>query len=81
MSTDRLTVPIHPAALLPGDLLLRDPDASEREIEWRIDHVGRCGDVVVANYRTDDGTEGSHGFEDPAAWLTVAVRTSDLGAA
>lgn len=74
MPDTRPTVSVQPAALLPGDVLLRDPDAPEREIEWRNDRVGYCGDVRVAEYRTEDGTEGTHGFEDPTVWLTVAVR-------
>jgi hypothetical protein len=78
-SDDRsLTVQVHPAALLPGDLLLADPDVPEREVRWRIGVVGREGDVIVAEYVTEDDTEGRHGFEDPTVWLTVAVRPFDL---
>lgn len=81
MPREILTVPIHPAALLAADVLLRDPDAPEREVRWDITTVGREGDVTVADYVTDDGTEGRHGFEDPMVWLTVAVRTGALVAA
>jgi hypothetical protein len=75
MPTTRLKVQIHPAALLPDDVLLTDPDAPDREIEWRIGAVRKQDDVVVADYVTEDGTAGTHGFEDPGAWLTVAART------
>lgn len=80
VSVDQHTTTVHPVGLLPGDRLLRDPDAPERDIDWRIGHVdhGRPGPdgmrVVVADYVTDDGTEGTHGFDDPDVWLTVAVR-------
>ena len=73
-------VPVHPMGLIGGDRLLRDPDAPEREIDWRIGHVELTatpdGDrLVIAEYVTEDGTEGRHGFEDQSVWLTVAVRT------
>ena len=80
VSTDLHTTTVHPVGLMPGDRLLRDPDAPDREIDWRIGHVdhGRPGPdgirVVVAEYKTADGTEGTHGFEDQYAELTVAVR-------
>jgi hypothetical protein len=72
-----LTVQIHPGGLLPGDLLLVDPDVPDREVEWRIGPVAREGDVIVADYVTEDGTEGRHGFEDLRAWLTVAARPAE----
>jgi len=76
------TVDVHPAALLPNDVLLSDPDAPERDIRWEISAVGRerqpDGHVIVADYVTEDGTEGRHGFQDPQVWLRVAMRTGAL---
>lgn len=82
VSSEPITVSVHPAGLLLGDRLLRDPDAPERRIEWRIGRLTSRGTgvdrVVIADYVTEDGTEGTHGFEDPLAWLIVAaVRTGE----
>lgn len=66
-----LTVEVPPVALLPGDVLRCDPDAPGRKVWWRIGKVGWEGDIRTADYVTDDGTEGRHGFEDARQLLTV----------
>lgn len=70
-----LAVEVYPAALLRQDVLLADPDNPDRKVRWEIGAVGREGDVIVAEYVTEDGTEGRHGFEDPHQVLTVACRS------
>lgn len=66
-----LTVEVPPIGLLPGDVLRSDPDVPGREVRWEISDVGWLGEVRTADYVTEDGTEGRHGFEDPHQWLTV----------
>ncbi|MCW2899295.1 MAG: hypothetical protein JWO67_1560 [Streptosporangiaceae bacterium] len=72
-----LTVEVQPIALGIGDVLLTDPDHPGQDVNWLITAVGREGGVVIAEYVTDDGKEGRHGFEDPRVWLTVVPRLTD----
>ncbi|REF00262.1 hypothetical protein [Thermomonospora umbrina] len=77
-SDDSLPVQVHPAGLLPGDILLADPDHPDQAVRWAVGPVIReeRGGLryTIAEYTTPDGAEGRHVFEDRDQWLTVEVR-------
>lgn len=56
------TTTVRPAALHPGDVIVRDPDHPDRAVTWEVTRTGAVGSVIIAEYQTPDGTEGRHGF-------------------
>jgi hypothetical protein len=72
--SDPLNTSVPPRALLGNDVIVRDPDHPDEVVSWRITRIGQKGDVVIADYKTADGTEGCHGFRPDDEWPVVRAR-------
>jgi hypothetical protein len=70
------TIDVPAVALTGNDLIVVDPDHPGVEVEWQITGfcADRLNDVVLADYRTADGTEGRHVWDHPGDMVTISAR-------